>query len=62
MLVCRVENAAVRLNCGCVDFFNPADVSVSEGFDARCGVASSRSKSRCVKTFKSLSEKETGKK
>lgn len=50
MLVCRVENAAIRLNCGCADLFNPVNVSVSEGFDARCDVASSRSKSRCVET------------
>jgi len=50
VLVGRVKNASISLNCSCVDLFNPADVSVSRDFDARNVVASSRSMSGCVKS------------
>lgn len=44
------KNTSVRLNWGAVGLFNPANDSVSRGFDARNVVAPGRKMSGCVKT------------
>lgn len=50
MVVGRGKNTPIRLSWGAVGLFNPANDSISRGFDARSVVASSRRMSGCVNT------------